>query len=86
MIPDVLGKYTEGCLSFSYQASNLLELITNLSKDKPRLFSILFNAQGDLNGFVNLYLNSQPISTYLPESIKLNSNDVIEVITSVSGG
>lgn len=86
VIPPVLSKYTDSKLCLDYTFSNFQELLTHLKTDYPRFVSILFNSVGELDGFANFYLNSQPITLQKLKSITLMEDDILEIITSVSGG
>ena len=85
-IPPLLAACAEGRREVVLHALTVPEAITDLRKQYPRLYEALFDQYGALYGFANLYLNQTMISARVFEAIPLATDDVLEVIVSISGG
>lgn len=85
-IPEPLQKFTEGKREIELSASSVNALIPYLQAHYSALHKVLFDQQGYLNGFVNLYLNQNLLTHRLTEHTSLNAADELEIVVAVSGG
>lgn len=86
LIPEALQKYTDGERQLELKISNLTDLADCLQAENPELYRVLFNSQGKLCGYANLYLNNQLVSNMLSTPIDLEPNSQLNLIAAVSGG
>jgi molybdopterin converting factor small subunit len=86
IIPDSLLKFTRGQKELSFAATSTNVLIAQLKTDYPDLHQVIFDADGQLSGFINCYLNQQRLAHRLKEDQPLTTQDQLEIITAVSGG
>lgn len=86
-IPTPLRSYVGGKDSIEIQAGTLAEALDQLTSAHPDLRKHLYNEQGKLRAFVNLYLNDEDIR-YLPqkEATAVSSTDTLSIIPSIAGG
>ena len=86
ILPEHLANHVNGAVKLTFACSTLPEAINYLANTYPDLYSVLFNNTGELNGFVNVYLNSLPVTHRLKDEIPIAEHDCLEIVTSVSGG
>jgi molybdopterin converting factor small subunit len=86
-IPTPLRPYAGGQPSVEVEATTIAEALSSLTGSHPELRNHLFNAEGKLRAFVNLYLNDEDIR-YLPakEATSVTPADTLSIIPSIAGG
>lgn len=68
-------------ITFNSNQSNLQEMLTEFYKEK---FEKMFDEGGCLKGYYSVFVNSKQISSI--KDITLSPNDVVCIVTSISGG
>jgi adenylyltransferase/sulfurtransferase len=86
-IPTPLRQYTGGNDAVEFEAATVSEALERLTAAHPELRKHLFNGDGKLRAFVNLYLNDEDVR-YLPEkeATAVASADTLSIIPSIAGG
>jgi adenylyltransferase/sulfurtransferase len=86
-IPTPLRSFTSGAETVAVPGSTIAEVFTNLTSQYPALQQQLFNSDGKLRSFVNVYVNDEDLR-YLPEkeSTSVAANDELTIIPSIAGG
>jgi len=86
-IPTPLRAFAGGSKAVEVQASSVAAALDSLTSAHPALRNHLFNAEGKLRAFVNLYLNDEDVR-YLPakEATAVSSSDTLSIIPSIAGG
>jgi adenylyltransferase/sulfurtransferase len=86
-IPTPLRQFAAGQPSVEVEAATIAEALASLTGSHPELRNHLFNAEGKLRAFVNLYLNDEDVR-YLPakEATSVTSADTLSIIPSIAGG
>jgi adenylyltransferase/sulfurtransferase len=86
-IPTPLRSYAGGKSSVDVDAATVGEAMSALTQAHPELRNHLFNAEGRLRAFVNLYLNDEDVR-YLPgkDSTAVAAADTLSIIPSIAGG
>jgi sulfur-carrier protein len=87
IIPTPLRPFVDGQSKIEVSAPTVKGALDALTLDRPELRKHLFNAEGKIRAFVNLYLNDEDIR-YLPQkedSVVLES-DTLTIIPSIAGG
>jgi molybdopterin synthase sulfur carrier subunit len=86
-IPTPLRAYAAGQPSVEVEAATIAEALSSLTGSHPELRNHLFNAEGKLRAFVNLYLNDEDVR-YLPakEATSVTAADTLSIIPSIAGG
>ncbi len=86
LIPTPLRPYTDKKDAVDADGTTVGELLADLTKRHSGLKAHLFNEQGKLRSFVNVYLNDEDIRYLQKEETKVSSGDTISIIPSVAGG
>jgi molybdopterin converting factor small subunit len=86
-IPTPLRPYAGGNKSLEVAASTVSGALGELTSLYPDLKKHLFNEQGKVRAFVNLYLNDEDVR-YLPqkEESPVSAGDTLSIIPSIAGG
>jgi molybdopterin synthase sulfur carrier subunit len=86
-IPTPLRAYTEGKETVAVPGATVSAVFTQLTSTYPELKQHLFNNEGKLRSFVNVYLNDDDIR-YLPakEESSVVDSDELTIIPSIAGG
>ena len=87
IIPTPLRQYVDGQSRIEVSAPTVRGALDALTLNRPDLRKHLFNAEGKLRAFVNIYLNDEDVR-YLPqreESVVLE-DDTLSIIPSIAGG
>jgi adenylyltransferase/sulfurtransferase len=87
IIPTPLRQYVDGQAKIEVNAPTVRGAIDALTLDRPELRKHLFNAEGKIRAFVNVYLNDEDVR-YLPqkEDSAVMENDTLTIIPSIAGG
>lgn len=86
-IPTPLRAYTDGQNAIEVDAANVSGALQALTASYPDLRRHLFNGDGKVRAFVNLYLNDEDVR-YLPakDASPVNAEDTLSIIPSIAGG
>jgi len=85
-MPSPFRSYTQGLLEVPVQGRTVAEAMFSLVEQFPSLRPHLYNSQGDLRPFVNLFLGDENIRDLQGVNTLLNERDVLRLIPSVAGG
>jgi adenylyltransferase/sulfurtransferase len=85
-IPTPLRTYTGGESEITVQGQNIAEAMQDLVEKKPALQPHLFNGEGDLRPFVNLFLGEENIKDLQGLQTQLKEDDRVLLIPSIAGG
>jgi sulfur-carrier protein len=86
IIPNPLRQYTGQKDSIEVEAKTVAEALSNLLQHYGDLRRHLYNDEGKLRSFVNIYLNDEDIRYLQKEATPLSSNDVLSIVPSIAGG
>jgi molybdopterin converting factor small subunit len=86
LIPTPLRQYTEKNEALELCGSNVAELLRSLTHRYPVLKQHLFNEDGRLRSFVNIYVNDEDIRYLQKEDTKVTEKDVVSIVPSIAGG
>lgn len=86
MIPTPLRQYTERKEAVEIEASSVADALQRLTAQFDGLRKHLFNDEGKLRSFVNIYLNDEDIRYLQKDKTPVNPNDVISIVPSIAGG
>ncbi len=85
-IPTPLRQYTDKLDTVQVGGATIGDLLTQLTTTYPELKKHLYNEQGKLRHFVNIYVNDEDIRYLQKEQTALGEKDTISIIPSVAGG
>ena len=85
-IPTPLRPYTDGNSEIELQASDVAGAMEQLIALHPSLKPHLYNDDGQLRPFVNLFLNQENIKDLQGLDTRLSEADRLMLIPSIAGG
>src|SRR3977135_4262823 len=86
LIPTPLRPYTNKQDAVDAEGATVGELLADLTTKYEGLKPHLYNDQGKLRSFVNVYLNDEDIRYLEKEKTAVKPGDTISIIPSVAGG
>jgi adenylyltransferase/sulfurtransferase len=86
LIPVALRNFTRGNDAVPVAGSTVRDALTSLVAEHPELKKHLYNDQGHLRHFVNIYLNDEDIRYMEKDSTPLKDGDVLSIVPSIAGG
>ena len=85
-IPTALRGFAGGNASYSVPATTVGEALTQLTAEYPELKKHLYNDEGKLRSFVNIYVGEEDIRYLDGESTALDAGSEITIVPSIAGG
>ena len=86
VIPTPLRPYTDKQEAVEAEGATIGELLTDLTTKYSGLKAHLYNEQGKLRSFVNIYLNDEDIRYMQKDQTPVSASDTVSIIPSVAGG
>src|ERR1700746_609185 len=86
LIPTPLRPYTDKQDAAAPAGATIGELLTDLTRKHAGLKAHLYNEQGKLRSFVNIYVNDEDIRYLQKEQTPVAAGDTVSIIPSVAGG
>ena len=86
LIPTPLRPYTDKQDSVDATGATIGELLADLTTRHAGLKQHLYNEQGKLRSFVNIYVNDEDIRYLEKEATPVKADDTVSIIPSVAGG
>jgi sulfur-carrier protein adenylyltransferase/sulfurtransferase len=86
LIPTPLRPYTDKQDAVDASGATVGELLADLTRRHSGLKAHLYNEQGKLRSFVNVYVNDEDIRYLQKEQTPVAANDTVSIIPSVAGG
>ena len=85
-IPSALQKFVNNKAQVEVSGDNVREAINNLVKTHGGVKEHLFDEQGRIRSFVNIYLNDEDIRYTNNLDTTVKAGDVIQIVPSIAGG
>src|SRR5436305_5055327 len=86
LIPTPLRPYTDKQDAVDASGATVGELLADLTSKHGGLKAHLYNEQGKLRSFVNIYVNDEDIRYLQKEQTSVKTDDTVSIIPSVAGG
>src|SRR5580692_3856070 len=86
LIPTPLRQFTAKHDSVELEGGTVGEVLTELIAKFPDLRKQIFNDEGKLRSFVNVYLNDEDIRYLEKEATTVVSSDTLSIVPSIAGG
>src|SRR3954470_7378939 len=86
LIPTPLRPYTDKLDAVDASGATVGELLADLTRKHDGLKAHLYNEQGKLRSFVNIYVNDEDIRYLQKEQTPVAAGDTVSIIPSVAGG
>ena len=85
-IPTPLRPFTDNKDSLELEGSTVQEILDDLNGRYGELKKHLFNEDGKLRNFVNIYVNDEDIRYLERENTPISDDDSISIVPSIAGG
>ncbi|MGH9339625.1 MAG: molybdopterin-synthase adenylyltransferase MoeB [Acidobacteriota bacterium] len=85
-IPTPLRPYAGNQEALDLEGSTVAEILKNLTVQYGDLKKHLFNDEGKLRNFVNIYVNDEDIRYLQREETPIQDNDTVSIVPSIAGG
>src|SRR4051795_4232039 len=86
LIPTPLRQFVEKNDTVEMSGSTVGEVLTGLTTRFPDLKKNLYNDEGKLRSFVNVYLNDEDIRYTGKEGTAVADADTLSIVPSIAGG
>ena len=86
LIPTPLRQYAGGADSVEISAPTAGELLAKLTEAYPDLKKQIFNDEGKLRSFVNVYVNDDDIRYLDRNDTAVKDGDTVSIVPSIAGG
>jgi molybdopterin/thiamine biosynthesis adenylyltransferase/rhodanese-related sulfurtransferase/molybdopterin converting factor small subunit len=86
LIPTPLRQYADKKDSVELDGSTVGEVLNALTAKYPDLRKQLFNDEGKLRSFVNVYLNDEDIRYLKKDATAVAAGDTLSIVPSIAGG
>lgn len=86
LIPTPLRQYAEKNNSVDVSVATVGEALASLTTQFPDLRKNLFNDEGKLRSFVNVYVNDEDIRYLQKDATAVTDGDTISIVPSIAGG
>jgi MoaD family protein len=85
-IPPVLRSSVGGAKEIEADGANVGELLRSLASAHPETQSQLFSEAGELNRYVNVYLNDEDVRVLDGLHTPVGSGDTVVILPAMAGG
>ncbi|MEQ1948875.1 MAG: ubiquitin-like small modifier protein 1 [Bryobacteraceae bacterium] len=86
LIPTPLRQFAEKNDSVQLEGATVAEVLAALTTTFPDLRKQLFNDEGKLRSFVNVYLNDEDIRYLQKDATAVAPGDTVSIVPSIAGG
>jgi molybdopterin converting factor small subunit len=86
LIPTPLRQFAAQKDSVEVSGATAGEVLTALTTQYPDLRKNLFNDEGKLRSFVNVYVNDEDIRYLRKEATPIAAGDTVSIVPSIAGG
>src|SRR5579862_7015642 len=86
LIPTPLRQYSEKHDSVELHGATVGEVLSSLTARFPDLRKQIFNDEGKLRSFVNVYLNDEDIRYLKKDATAVAAGDTLSIVPSIAGG
>ena len=85
-IPPVLRQHTDGQTEVELDGSTIGEVLQSLTTAHPETRPQLFGEDGELNRFVNVYLNAEDVRVLGGLGTAVGETDTVMILPAMAGG
>ncbi|MBM3724340.1 MAG: MoaD/ThiS family protein [Acidobacteria bacterium] len=86
LIPTPLRQFTDKQDAVIAAGSTVGEVLGALTAQFPALRNNLYNAEGKLRSFVNVYVNDEDIRYLDKDATAVKDSDTLSIVPSIAGG
>jgi sulfur-carrier protein len=85
-IPPVLRSSTGGQKEIVAEGDNVREVLRQLAQEHPATEGQLFGDEGELNRYVNVYLNDEDVRVLDGLETEVTEGDTLVILPAMAGG
>lgn len=85
-IPPVLRQHTGGANEVQAAGASVGEVLNALVAEYPETSTQLFSEEGELNRFVNVYLNDEDVRVLDGLGTAVGESDTVMILPAMAGG
>ena len=85
-IPPVLRASVGGAKEVEASGASVGEVLRSLAEQHPATESQLFSEEGDLNRYVNVYLNDEDVRVLDGLETEVGEDDTLVILPAMAGG
>jgi molybdopterin synthase sulfur carrier subunit len=85
-IPTALRQYTGGAAAVTLASGTVGQLLANLVERYPQFGKQLYNEQGQLRNFVNIYVGDEDIRYLQGTDTQVPDGETVSIIPAIAGG
>lgn len=85
-VPTPLRPYTDGQKEVEVQANTVGGAIEQLAEQYPDLKNHLYDDDGEIRAYVNLFLNEDDVRSLNGAETPLSDSDRLTIVPSIAGG
>ena len=85
-IPPVLRSSTGGQKEVLAEGENVREVLRQLAQEHPATEGQLFGTEGELNRYVNVYLNDEDVRVLQGLETEVEEGDTLVILPAMAGG
>jgi molybdopterin converting factor small subunit len=85
-IPPVLRPHTGGASDVEAQGENVGEVLRALAESHPGTRDQIFSSEGELNRYVNVYLNDEDVRVLDGLDTPASATDTVVILPAMAGG
>ena len=85
-IPPVLRQSTGGAKEVAADGANVGEVLRSVATEHPETERQLFSEDGQLNRYVNVYLNDEDVRVLEGLETPVSENDTVVILPAMAGG
>jgi molybdopterin synthase sulfur carrier subunit len=85
-IPPVLRPAVGGEKELSADGSSVGEILRSVAESHPETQGQLFSSDGDLNRYVNVYLNDEDVRVLNGLDTEVGASDTLVILPAMAGG
>jgi len=85
-IPPVLRPSVGGEKELSAEGASVGEILRELAAQHPQTESQLFSSEGQLNRYVNVYLNDEDVRVLDGLDTRVSESDTLVILPAMAGG
>lgn len=86
LIPAPLAPHASGLREIEVSGATVAEVLSVLTEQHAGLKKHIFNDEGKLRSFINVYLNDEDIRFLDREASSVAPGDVVSLVPSIAGG
>ena len=85
-IPSPLRRYTENRAEVTAEGRTVREIVESLEKQYPGIYPSVYNEDGTLKRFVNIYLNDEDVRFIRGDATEVHEGQVLSIVPAIAGG